>query len=387
MILHGDLAPVGNRISLQSGAESLLETELSGHKYWLDSGTSALALALLDAKASFPEVDKPRAIIPGYCCPDLIAACVFAGVEAVAIDINANDPSYDLEQLRLHLDANVIAVIAVNFLGIAERLGELRQLIAALGLRARFIEDNAQWFPASNSEMEFTSDYVTFSFGRGKPMSLLGGGLLCAKAPVAEIVLDRIKKPAPPSRLLALKIAAYNILLTPQLYLLLNRNPWLRLGETRYVALANIEQFDVYRCSLLAANFAAYCARNNTLPQDLDSVVLGSGLQQLDAHCAMRRKQLLRYPLLCPDVATRDKLLKQLSSAGLGASPLYAAAIDEIAGVDGLVVVPQALKNAKGFAARFLTLPVHAQVTRRHQARMQALIGAVQNDDASPAVS
>ena len=387
MILHGDLAPVGNRISLESGAEALLETELGGHKYWLDSGTSALALALLDARSNFPEVDKPRAIIPGYCCPDLVAACVYAGVEAVAVDINPNDPSYDIEQLRLSLGANVIAVIAINFLGISERLDELRQLIAALGLHARLIEDNAQWFPASKREMEFKSDYVTFSFGRGKPMSLLGGGLLCAKAPLAETVLARIEKPAAPSRLLALKIAAYNILLTPQLYLLLNRNPWLRLGETRYVPLAKIAQFDVYRRSLLAANFTRYCARENKLPPCFDAIAQENGLQQLDKNCAVRRKQLLRYPLLCPDMATRDKLLQQLCAAGLGASPLYAAAIDQIAGVDGLVVVPRVLKNARSFAERFITLPVHAQVTQRHQARILALIGAVRNDEPSLATS
>lgn len=387
MILHGDLAPVGNRISLESDAESVLETELSGHKYWVDSGTSALALALLDARAHFPELDKPRAIIPGYCCPDLVAACVYAGVEAVAVDINPNDPSYDLEQLRLSLDGSVIAVIAINFLGISERLDELRQLIAAPGLRARLIEDNAQWFPASKTEMDFKSDYVTFSFGRGKPMSLLGGGLLCAKAPVAEIVLAGIEKPAPPSRLLALKIAAYNLLLTPQLYLLLNRNPWLRLGETRYVPLERIEQFDSYRRSLLAANFIGYSARENKLSQSLDSVALSSGVQRLDVDSAMRRKQLLRYPLLCPDTATRDKLLQQLCAAGLGASPLYAAAIDQIAGVDGLVVVPRGLKNAEDFAGRFITLPVHAQVTQRHQVRILALISAAWNNRASPAAS
>lgn len=387
MILRGDLAPVGHRISLESGVGNLLETELSGHKYWLDSGTSALALALLDAKANFPGLDKPRAIIPGYCCPDLIAACVYAGVEAVAVDINPNDPSYDLEQLRLHLDANVIAVIAVNFLGISERLNELRQLISAQGSRARLIEDNAQWFPIIKSEMDFKSDYVVFSFGRGKPMSLLGGGLMCAKAPVAATLVDRIEKSAPSSRLLAVKISAYNLLLTPQLYLLLNRNPWLRLGETRYIPLTRIEQLDSYRYSLLAANFARYSARDNKLPQRFDSILLGSELQCLDVNCAMRRRQLLRYPLLCPDRVTRDKLLGRLCAAGLGASPMYAAAIDAIAGTEGLVVVPCALKNASEFAARFITLPVHAQVTRAHQAQILALLGAARNGHASPAAN
>lgn len=386
MILHGDLAPVGNRISLESGAEYLLEKQLGGHQYWLDSGTSALALALLDAKSGFPDIDRPRAIIPGYCCPDLVAACVYAGVEAVAVDISPNNPSYDLEQLRAHLNANVIAIIAINFLGIHERLDELRKLVSDLNLRARLIEDNAQWFPSKINEMEFQSDYVTFSFGRGKPMSLLGGGLLCAKSPIAADAVAKIKKATPPSRLLKLKIAAYNLLLKPQFYQMLNRNPWLRLGETRYVPMDCIAQMDSYRRTLVASNFSMHSARKNELAQRFDSIALANGLQQLDQHCAIRQRQLLRYPLLCPDKKIRDQLLAQLSVVGLGASPMYAAAIDQITGVNDLVVVPDTLKNARDFAGRFMTLPVHGQVTESYQRRIMSLLGAVGERSASSAV-
>lgn len=386
MILHGDLAPVGNRISLESGAEHFLEKHLTGHQHWLDSGTSALALALLDAKAKFPHIEKPRAIIPGYCCPDLVAACVYAGVEAVAVDISPNDPCYDLEQLRSHLNENVIAIIAINFLGISERLHELRRLVSDLNLRTRLIEDNAQWFPSVISEMEFQSDYVTFSFGRGKPMSLLGGGLLCAKDQIAASAVAKIERALPRSRSLALKIAAYNLLLKPQFYQMLNRNPWLRLGETRYVPMDCIAQMDSYRRTLVASNFTLHSARNNELAQCFDSIVLASGLQRLDQHCAIRQRQLLRYPLLCPDNKVRDKLLARLSVAGLGASPMYAAAIDQISGVNDLVTVPDVLKNASDFAQRFMTLPVHGQVTESYQKRIMLLLGAVGESSASSAV-
>ena len=376
MIWHGDLAPVGNRISLESSKECLLENQLGNYQYWLDSGTSALALALLDAKENFPDVNKPRAIIPGYCCPDLIAACVYAGVEAVAVDISPNDPSYDLEQLRLHLDSHVIAVIAVNFLGIGERLNELRTLISDLNLRARVIEDNAQWFPAEIGSMQFKSDYVTFSFGRGKPMSLLGGGLLWAKEPVAANAAAHIESSVHSSFTLKLKIAAYNLLLKPQFYRLLNRNPWLRLGETRYVPLEKIEALDAYRRTLLSVNFTRYSNRENRLSQLINKTVIDCGVQTLSDHCASRQKRLLRYPLLCPESDIRDRLLAQLNIAGLGASPMYAAAIDQIAGVDGLVIVPHALVNAKNFAGRFMTLPVHEQVTQAHLARILAALSS-----------
>src|SRR6188474_3112310 len=121
MILYGDLPPVGHRISLQAAPENNLVEFLGGNQYWVDSGTSALALAVLDAKTYLPGLHQPRVIIPGYCCPDLVAACIYAGVEPVAVDIGENDPAYDLECLAEHLDERVIAVIAVNFLGIAER--------------------------------------------------------------------------------------------------------------------------------------------------------------------------------------------------------------------------------------------------------------------------
>jgi dTDP-4-amino-4,6-dideoxygalactose transaminase len=374
MMLPGDLPPVGNMISLQARAGCLLEDRLSGYKYWLDSGTSALALALLDAKAHFPDLDKPRAIIPGYCCPDLIAACVYAGVEPVAVDININDPSYDLDQLRQHLDVSVIAVIAINFLGISERLDELQQLIARLGLRTRLIEDNAQWFPSIEEEMDFKSDYVTFSFGRGKPMSLLGGGLLSARRPVAASVLACIEKATRKQKLLALKIIAYNFLLTPQLYMLLNRNPWLRLGETKYVPLAQIAYMDDYRRSLLDSNFKLHSQRHNDLQRSYDQAVSSGGMQQLDSLCTLRRKQLLRYPLLCPDAVSRDNLLERMRAHGLGATSMYALPIDQIAGVNGLVIVPGLLKNANSFAARFMTMPIHSGVSQAYQKRMWVLI-------------
>jgi dTDP-4-amino-4,6-dideoxygalactose transaminase len=374
MMLPGDLPPVGNMISLQARAGCLLENRLSGYKYWLDSGTSALAVALLDAKTHFPGLDKPRAIIPGYCCPDLIAACVYAGVEPVAVDININDPSYDLDQLRQHLDVSVIAVIAINFLGISERLDELQQLIAGLGLCTRLIEDNAQWFPSIEEEMDFKSDYVTFSFGRGKPMSLLGGGLLSARRPVAASVLACIEKTTRKQKLLALKIIAYNFLLTPQLYMLLNRNPWLRLGETKYVPLAQIAYMDDYRRSLLDSNFKLHSQRHDELPCSYDKALSSSGMQQLDSLCTLRRKRLLRYPLLCPDAVSRDNLLERMRAHGLGATSMYALPIDQIAGVNGLVIVPGLLKNANSFAMRFMTMPIHSGVSQAYQKRMWALI-------------
>lgn len=377
MILYGDLPPVGHRISLQTATENNLVEFLGGHQYWVDSGTSALALAVLDAKTYFPQLQQPRVIIPGYCCPDLVAACIYAGVEPVAVDISENDPAYDLECLRAQLDERVIAVIAVNFLGIAERLGELRQLIDSLGLRTRLIEDNAQWLPARKADVAADTDYTIFSFGRGKPLSLLGGGLLLARAPLVESVVAQIDAADTPSPLLPLKMRAYNLLLSPRLYMLLNRNPFMRLGETKYIALEKIQALDNFRYALLNANFEHYLARKSDLNIYYDETVLASGLQQLSATARSRARQLLRYPLLCASAASKDYLLTRLGQLGLGATAMYPSAIDQIAGVGGLVCVPDAIGNAQKFACRFLTLPMHTDVSLVHRAQILAILAEV----------
>lgn len=374
MIMHGDLPPVGHKISLQASTENTLVNFLGGHQYWVDSGTSALALAILDAKTRFPAVHKPRVIIPGYCCPDLVAACIYAGVEPVAVDIGIDDPAYDLERLRVHLDEHVVAVIAVNFLGIAERLSELRQLIYSLGLSTKLIEDNAQWFPAQQADAATNSDYTVFSFGRGKPLSLFGGGLLRANTALNDVIIQKIDVAAAYSTISSLKVRAYNVLLQPQFYFLLNRNPLFQLGETKYRALEKIQATDAWRLSLVSENFERYVGRESMLPAHYDDVVIKNGMQQLSIATQVRRKQLLRYPLLCANSGQRDELLVKMRKHGLGATAMYAASIDQIAGMEGLVSVPTPIVNAQQFARRFITLPVHAGVTRVYREKIVMLL-------------
>jgi dTDP-4-amino-4,6-dideoxygalactose transaminase len=374
MTFYGDLPPVGHPISLRTEPENNLAGLLGGHQYWVDSGTSALALAVLDAKTYFPGLQQARVIIPGYCCPDLVAACIYAGVEPVVVDIEENDPAYNFECLRTQLDERVIAVIAVNFLGITERLNELRQLIGSLGLRTRLIEDNAQWFPTCRAEVPADSDYAIFSFGRGKPLSLLGGGLLVARVPIAGSVAAHIDAGDIPSLLLPLKMRAYNLLLSPLLYMLLNRNPFMRLGETTYIALKKIQALDSFRRSLLNSNFARYVTRKPALKIDYDEVLVARDLQQLAAVTTPRARQLLRYPLLCSSAACKDYLLLRLGKSGLGATAMYPCAIDKITGVDELVCVPEAIVNAQNFARRFITLPMHGGVTQVYRKRILAIL-------------
>lgn len=370
-MINGDLPPAGNRISLRFSAENPLVDIFAGSLYWVDSGTSALALALLDIKSNAPGCVRPQAIIPGYCCPDLISACIFAGVEPVALDISVDDPSFCFDTLSNYLSGNpnVIAVIAINFMGVAERITELQRLIDQTGSQAVLIEDNAQWLPAISTDVPLRSRYTTFSFGRGKPMSLLGGGLLVSQLPLQQQVAAKIGVAPSPDRFKTfLKIVAYNTLLYPHLYFWINRNPLLRLGVTEYVSLSCIGAMDSVRLSLVDANYQCFSGRVNGLVDEYKNNT--AHLQRLGAINSPRAKNLLRFPLLCSNEDIKLILLRELRANGLGASAMYPSEIDHISGVGGLVNVPSPLRNAQSFASRFMTLPLHSGVRESHRKRL-----------------
>jgi len=375
-LIAGDLPPAGNPVVLRR-SQGL--PQFSGfHSIWLNSGTAALALALMLVRRTRPEVSDPAVILPGYGCPDLVTAAVFAGVRPVLVDVCRDAPGYDLNALAHALGPSSIAVVAVNFLGIGERLGEIRALIRAkMRTPVHLIEDNAQWFPENSAIDEPRGDLVCLSFGRGKPVSLLGGGALLVAEPLAELMKTLpIAEAVGPGSLFTWKVKAYNALLCPQLYYLLSRNPWLKLGQTRFKPLPAIRQMDRVRQDLLAENAGYYLRRSRVVEDTLRGLCVGSPWIERDLAVTSGERcgRLLRYPLLCADRLSRDALWARLRDAGLGATAMYQQTLPEIAGVAERVAVPAPLTGAKFFADRLLTLPVHDGVSVAHLERLRQLL-------------
>jgi dTDP-4-amino-4,6-dideoxygalactose transaminase len=368
-LIRGDLSPAGYPISTLSS--SIEDNVIAGNyvHYWVDSGTSALALALTHCRSVFSNIHKPQVIIPGYCCPDLVAAAVFAGVQPLVVDIAENDASYDLHQLKnaINNNPNVIAIIAVNFLGIKENLANIRELMVNRNIK--LIEDNAQWFPVSEQDQDFLSDYLVFSFGRGKPLSLLGGGLLLSKDPLTDSITESENVRSGSYKL---KIYAYNFLLHPHAYCFLNRAPFLKLGETRFHSLDKIASMPLNSRVLFSHNRQLYIQREEDVINQYQQWF--SEIQLLKGVKTERKGRLLRYPLLLGSQIQRDKIFKLLQSNGLGVSLMYQQELNQIEGVDGKVNLFAPLTHAKSFARRLITLPIHTQVGDKHLKKIKGII-------------
>ncbi|UZJ43909.1 DegT/DnrJ/EryC1/StrS family aminotransferase [Marinimicrobium sp. C6131] len=364
-LVRGHLPPAGEKVLVgpASPAPASEATRFPGYlATWVDSGTSALALGLLDIARRQRREGRNEVIIPAYCCPDLVAAIHYAGLFPVAVDLAVDDCGYDLGSLTRALSDATCAVIAVNFLGLSDDLGALRSLLSHFP-EVALIEDNAQWFPDASDNSRLTGDYVVFSFGRGKPVSLLGGGVLLHRKPLeASTPAPRSLSAAQRLRL-RLKYAVYNQLLEPFYYQALSRNPLIKLGETRYSPLRSIEGMDDRRYSLLDRNIAQHRGRSRGAEQAYDQAL--GNVNALTGLFSDRRRRLLRYPLLVPDAIAQQRIMATLK--GYGVTTLYQRSIDHFVN-SGYLRKEGLCPNATDFASRLLTLPVHSRVTARHQA-------------------
>ncbi len=377
------LPPAGNPIHLSAAEQPELYLQSFFSPYrprYFASGTAALAAAIT-AAVRLKNVEEPEVVLPAYGCPDLVSAAVFAGAKPVLVDLEPDRPWIDLEQLPGKICEHTVAIVATNLFGISERIEELRRIAKQAGVM--LIEDSAQAFPSGKESDIWGGDCVVLSFGRGKPVSLLGGGVvLFHEAGIGELLPAGAMQAGHGTGkqvFFRLKVKLYNHLLSPRLYWLPGSLPFLHLGETRYHPLTDIGNLDQVRMERLPANITAY--RNNALEiqeqlaqmiEELDSSA--AGIIDLPKTCQVPRKRwLLRYPLLI-DVSLRDRLYQQLQRSGVGPSIMYPAALPGIPGLQTLLPDQGPFHAAEDFAARILTLPTHQQVRLEDIAKIRRIL-------------
>ncbi len=338
------------------------------------SGTAALAAAVQAAVArAGPR--RPEVLLPAYACPNVVSAVLHAGACPRLVDFEPDRPWMQVGALEERLGPSTVAMIAVDLFGLPERYAMLAPVARHSGLI--LIEDSAQAFPRRNERL-WRGDQVIVSFGRGKPVSLLGGGALLYRDPTFESLL-----PDAPSGLGAAraslgfraKARLYNALRKPSLYWLPAALPLLHLGETRFTPLTRLDDSgQPDRLRHLQANVEDYWCRDDApqraiagLVASLDPDVVVDLPQTCTGNASPR---LLRYPLLIKDGALRDAVYAALHEAGLGASTLYNATLPGIRGLEALA--DRSYPCAAAFARQLLTLPVHSGVTPAHVDRMHA---------------
>lgn len=370
------LRPVGSRVPLPQADCGVLAAPWAGHydSVFVNSGTAALSLAVKLSVNGRRISQSAEVILPAYGCPDLIAAVVAQGARPVLVDLAKGRPWMNLVAVENAVTNNTVGIIAVGFLGIPERLFALRRIADKAGIM--LIEDSAQVFPPFSSDNGL-ADYLILSFGRGKPINLMGGGALLIRKDHGQVIagvlaaLPEVEVSAGASW--RFKRWLFNLMLTRPLYGVMERIPLLGIGQTVFHPLASVNRQAPVE-GLLEAGIEGFNNRkdNGAAYSKALLKLIGKGWVQIAQECFHEAAiegsvppspNLLRYPLLAPSRQIRDKALLELNRGGIGASAFYGQALPAIDGVSELVAVtPSAFPCACDFAERLITLPAHEDV-------------------------
>jgi dTDP-4-amino-4,6-dideoxygalactose transaminase len=370
--MKGMLRPVGSHAPApHSGTNVRLPWAENYHTWYMGSGTQALSAAVrLPISRSSLGDSEPEVILPAYGCPDLVAAVVAQGARPVLVDLLPDCPFMDTEKLSQALSDSTVAVVGAGFLGMPEQLSMLAGIFRERGVW--LIEDSAQCFPPDCAR-EPIADCTVLSFGRGKPINLMGGGALLVRDDHNPAAVDVLCSLPEEHFIVDWKWKArrllFNFLLGRFGYGLLLRIPFLGLGTTVYKPLnglcrirlpAGLLEAGILEARVRPAIASKYGLKLGFLRQRGWSLFMESAVTGANGEGHV----ILRYGLLAPDRETRDRAIEALNRNGIGANAFYGQALPDIEGVSGLLNgSARDFPNAASFAERLVTLPSHEDVT------------------------
>lgn len=308
------LRPVGSRVPRPDEVSPSQPLPWQDHyqTWFMGSGTEALSAAIRLAILSSRSQDGiPEVILPAYGCPDLVAAVLAQGATPVLVDLVPDRAVMDIEKLEATLSETTVAVIAAGFLGVPERLSELGRICKSRDIW--LIEDSAQCFPPDCARQP-TADCAVLSFGRGKPVNLMGGGALLVRNDhgqcASSILADLPEVPVTVDWKWRVRRNIFNFLLSRFGYGLLMRIPFLGVGATAYKPLKSIHRLDLpgelLSAGIRNGEFKPSVARK--YDHALSFLVSREWVLFMHSHAGQDESTesvTLRYGLLAPDRATR----------------------------------------------------------------------------------
>jgi len=335
---------------------------------YLSSGRAALWLFLRTVATMRPR--RKEVVIPAYTCPSIVSAVLKAGLTPVLCDNNLEDLGFLFDELQEKVGDKTLAVIVVYLYGIPVDIDRIQTLCQVNEIF--LVEDAAQAFGNTFPEtpdmrLGLAGDAGFFSFGRGKPISILHGGILTLKSNEfyknAINLYERINGCSPIQGVqYFLSLGLYSLFSNPRLYWLPQKIPSLNLGGTVFEP-----EFEVSRGNDLAIALAGQMIELI----EKDKKIRGcnakwysdnlKGYQSAGTRLAPDYPYL-RYPLLIDDVGLRNRILEILVAQGTGATGSYPTPLNELPKLNDVLMDSRKYNNAKKISTSIVTLPVHSGV-------------------------
>lgn len=320
------------------------------------SGREALrvALRLFSGRSSRSEV-----VLPAYTCFSVPSAVVAAGLRVRLVDVD-DAARIDLADLAASPLDSAAAVVVCNLFGIPEPVAPVMECIASSGTAV--VDDAAQSLGARAEDgcVGGRGDVGVLSFGRGKPVSALGGGALAWRRPPED--LEPVPVPEAGRFGALLRALSFRVALSPLVFRALAGIPALGIGETRFdpgFARGSISPAALF---LLASQLTA--ASGQAQQRSLRARELAARIRDLGRWRPLLapEEQHPPYPrlaVLAPNAGARDRALQELTRLGAGASRMYPASLDRVPALREHLAELRDCPVARDLAERVLTLPTH----------------------------
>lgn len=353
------------------------------HAFALGSGRAAL-WAILRALARL-RPGRNVVAIPAYTCYSVPAAIVRAGLKVQPVEMDPETWDFDYAALEALPGERLLCIVSVHLFGLLADVPRARAIAAAKG--AFLVDDAAQALGSqlSGQWAGTLGDAGLYSLGRGKSLGAVEGGMAVtdSEAIARELGTEVAALPAAGlvhSAALAAQAAAGAALLRPSLYRIPNSMPFLRLGVTTYNP-----GFPLRQCSGLARGlFERLLLRLEQLNQvrgenaaRLAGGLAGDARYQMPRQRANARPAFIRFPVLAQEPELRDRALRALLRAGIGASAYYPGAVGDIAGLEPHLAARGTQPVARSLACRLVTLPTHPFVSARDIRLMLGILKSV----------
>ena len=359
------------RMRKQLHAAKSLERKLQDflkvkHCFLVSSGTTALYIALTSLK----ELSSNReVIIPAYTCPSVLAAVIRAGLTPMLCDLEEGTTTLNYHELTRTISNRTLAIISVHLFGIPEDSRKINELASSHNLF--HIEDAAQSFGSaagsgSQGMLGTTGDIGIYSFGRGKPLTLMQGGALTTNSDtIAEVVEKKVKTLALQSSWSAmLKALSYALFLHPRLYWIPQRLPLLKLGTTIFNLNFTIKQMDHFTAAL-GTIMLEHISQLTTLRFQQEVLLTHQLSCYKNYFLTNGTHPLLRFPLLMKNRTQKESVLSALNQSGIGATGMYPTPLNLFKDTKHYFHHTTHCHNAISFSERIITLPLHKFLTEK----------------------
>ena len=339
------------------------------HAWTISSGRAAMTLILRAMAAARSDASKDEVIVPAYTCYSVPAAIERAGLRPRLCDIDPATLGMDVDALDRCDFSRVLAVVSANLYGLPNELHGIDAVCRRRGVY--LLDDAAQALGSSLGDRAVGSFGAAglYSFDKGKVISTIqGGAVVCGDAEVAR-QLERLTGEMPAAAAAeslgnGLKLVVYSIFLRPALYGLIHRLPFTGLGYTRYeprYPIARLARWQAGVATRLLARLPQLQADRLRMAGAYQSTLEGIPGIDLVQPVPGSRPAFVRYPLRLRRPELRERALRALGRAGIGATASYPSSLADVPQVAArLPASGQAFPGAREVASTIMTLPTHA---------------------------